>query len=41
MEPIKNTLLLFSKLPEVGLVKTRLTVLKDGMFAPETAAALY
>ncbi|MEC4294939.1 TIGR04282 family arsenosugar biosynthesis glycosyltransferase [Adlercreutzia shanghongiae] len=41
MEPIKNTLLLFSKLPEVGLVKTRLTVLKDGMFAPETAAVLY
>lgn len=37
----KNTVLLFSKVPEVGLVKTRLTVLKDGMFPPETAAHLY
>lgn len=37
----KNVLLLFSKLPEPGLVKTRLTTLKDGMFSPETAAALY
>ncbi len=37
----KNTLLLFSKLPEVGKVKTRLTVLKDGVFQPEVASALY
>lgn len=37
----KNTLLLFSKLPEPGLVKTRLTKLKDGVFAPEVASALY
>ena len=37
----KNTVLLFSKLPEVGLVKTRLSVLKDGMFPPETACELY
>ena len=37
----KNTLLLFSKLPVAGLVKTRLTTLKDGVFAPEVASALY
>ena len=37
----KNVVLLFSKLPEVGLVKTRLSVLKDGLFPPETAAHLY
>lgn len=37
----RNTLLLFSKLPEEGLVKTRLSTLKDGMFSPATAAALY
>lgn len=36
-----NALLLFSKLPEVGLVKTRLTTLKDGMFDPESASTLY
>lgn len=36
-----NVLLLFSKLPEPGLVKTRLTTLKDGMFEPEQAARLY
>lgn len=41
MRERRNTLLLFSKLPEPGLVKTRLTTLKDGMFDPETAAALY
>ena len=41
MRERKNTVLLFSKVPEVGLVKTRLTVLKDGMFPPETAAELY
>ena len=27
-----NTVLLFSKVPETGLVKTRLSILKDGMF---------
>lgn len=41
MSGSKNVLLLFSKLPEPGLVKTRLTTLKDGMFTPEIAAALY
>lgn len=34
-------LLLFSKLPETGLVKTRLTTLKDGMLDPQTAKDLY
>ena len=37
----KNTLVLFSKLPEAGKVKTRLTVLKDGIFQPEVASVLY
>ena len=37
----KNALLLFSKLPIPGLVKTRLTVLKDGVFQPEVASGLY
>lgn len=37
----KNCLLLFSKVPEPGLVKTRLTTLKDGMFDIETASELY
>lgn len=37
----KNTLLLFSKLPEPGLVKTRLTTLKDGIFDAEVASVLY
>ena len=41
MQERKNVVLLFSKLPEVGLVKTRLSILKDGMFPPETAAELY
>lgn len=41
MQERKNTVLLFSKLPEVGLVKTRLSVLKDGIFPPETTAELY
>ena len=41
MRTRKNTLVLFSKLPEVGKVKTRLTVLKDGIFQPEVASALY
>jgi len=36
-----NTVLLFSKVPETGLVKTRLSILKDGMFPPEEAAELY
>ena len=37
----KNVLLLFSKVPEPGLVKTRLTVLKDGVFEPDVASGLY
>ncbi|MEG2530653.1 MAG: DUF2064 domain-containing protein [Raoultibacter sp.] len=37
----KNALLLFSKPPLPGLVKTRLTPLKDGIFTPEVAARLY
>lgn len=37
----KNTLLLFSKPPIAGLVKTRLTKLKDGIFEPEVASGLY
>ena len=41
MRERKNILLLFSKIPEVGLVKTRLTTLKDGIFTPEFASALY
>ena len=41
MRERKNVVLLFSKVPAVGLVKTRLTVLKDGIFPPETAAVLY
>lgn len=41
MRERKNVLLLFSKLPEAGKVKTRLTVLKDGIFQPEVASALY
>ena len=41
MRERKNVLLLFSKVPEPGLVKTRLTVLKDGIFQPEVASALY
>ncbi len=41
MRERKNALLLFSKVPEPGLVKTRLTTLKDGIFTPEVAARLY
>ncbi len=41
MRTRKNVLLLFSKPPAPGLVKTRLTTLKDGVFAPEVASALY
>ena len=37
----KNVVLLFSKVPRPGLVKTRLTTLKDGMFEPEVASGLY
>lgn len=41
MRTRKNALVLFSKVPVPGLVKTRLTVLKDGAFDPETASHLY
>lgn len=41
MRERRNVLLLFSKVPEAGLVKTRLTTLKDGIFAPDVASALY
>ncbi len=41
MNARNNVLLLFSKLPEPGLVKTRLTTLKDGVFTPEQASVLY
>ena len=37
----KNVLLLFAKLPEPGMAKTRLSVLKDGVFSPEDAADLF
>lgn len=37
----KNAILLFSKPPIPGLVKTRLTPLKDGSFSPEIAAYLF
>lgn len=41
METRKNVLLLFSKLPEPGLVKTRLTSERGGMFTAEDASRLY
>mgnify|MGYP004516869941 CR=1 FL=1 len=41
MKVRKNTLLLFSKPPVPGLVKTRLTTIKDGVFTPEVASGLY
>ncbi|MCI9128875.1 MAG: DUF2064 domain-containing protein [Eggerthellaceae bacterium] len=41
MKTRKNILLLFSKVPKPGLVKTRLTTLKDGIFSPEAASVLY
>lgn len=36
-----NALLLFAKLPKPGEVKTRLSVLKDGVFSPEDASELF
>ena len=41
METRKNVLLLFSKLPEPGLVKTRLTAERGGMFTAEDASRLF
>ncbi|NTU90005.1 MAG: hypothetical protein HGA54_08950, partial [Actinobacteria bacterium] len=41
MNERKNAILLFSKPPLPGLVKTRLSRLKDGIFSPEVAAHLY
>lgn len=41
MRERRNAILLFSKVPEAGKVKTRLTTLKDGLFAPEVASTLY
>lgn len=41
MRERKNALLLFSKPPKPGFVKTRLSTLKDGVFTPEVASALY
>lgn len=41
MKERNNVILLFSKLPEPGMVKTRLTTLKDGIFPTETASVLY
>lgn len=41
MKERRNALLLFSKPPIPGMVKTRLTTLKDGVFAPEVASGLY
>ena len=41
MRERRNALVLFSKPPVPGLVKTRLTTLKDGIFEPEVASGLY
>lgn len=41
MRERKNSLLLFSKVPVPGMVKTRLTTLKDGILTPEIASTLY
>ena len=41
MNTRRNALLLFSKVPEPGKVKTRLTPIKDGFFDPEVASSLY
>lgn len=37
----KNAILLFSKVPQAGKVKTRLTPIKDGKLKPEHASHLY
>ena len=37
----KNAILLFSKVPQAGKTKTRLSTLKDGKLTPEWAAYLY
>lgn len=41
MQNRENALLLFAKLPVSGQVKTRLSVLKDGVFSPEDASELF
>ena len=41
MGATKNAILLFSKVPQEGLVKTRLTTLKDGYLSPDMACELY
>lgn len=41
MQKRENALLLFAKLPRPGEVKTRLSVLKDGVFSPEDASDLF
>lgn len=41
MKERRNVVLLFSKPPVPGMVKTRLTRLKDGIFEPEVASGLY
>lgn len=41
MKTRRNVLLLFSKLPEPGLVKTRLTVERGGVLTQEDASRLY
>lgn len=41
MQQRKNAILLFSKVPQEGKVKTRLTTLKDGYLDPEYACRLY
>ncbi len=37
----RNAILIFSKPPVPGLVKTRLSTIKDGWYTPEIAASLY
>ena len=41
MATTRHALLLFSKVPEPGMVKTRLTNIKDGWYKPETASWLF
>ncbi len=41
MQVRKNAILIFSKPPIPGLVKTRLSTIKDGIFSPEIASWLY